>query len=94
MSTYFEWDEAKNERNIRERGIAFADAEPIVDAPMFRWRDQRRDYREERWCGLGLLNGRVVAFAYTMRGDDVWRWISVRKANARETKRYIEKVDG
>jgi uncharacterized DUF497 family protein len=90
----FEWDEEKNERNIREHGFGFADAAPILDTPMSRWLDDRRHYGEERWCGLGVLNGRVVAFTYTMRGDDIWRWISLRKANARETKRYIQALPG
>ena len=84
----FEWDPAKNEVNVRERGIDFADAASIFDGPMFTWVDLRRDYGEPRMAGLGLLNGRVMAFAFTMRGSDVVRWISVRKANAREAARF------
>jgi uncharacterized protein len=86
----FEWDAAKNERNIRERGIDFDDAGPIFDAPMFTWADTRKDYGEVRFAGLGLLNKRVMAFAFTMRADDLVRWISVRKANGKETIRYYD----
>jgi len=90
----FEWDETKNERNIRMRGIDFADAWRILEAPMLQWRDLRRDYGEERWRGLGVLNERVVAFAYTMRAEDLCRWITVRTANAREIQRLIEAIEG
>jgi uncharacterized protein len=86
---HFEWDAAKNERNIRIHGIDFADAAPIFDAPMFTWADTRKAYGEARTVGLGLLIGRVMAFAFTVRGPDLVRWISVRKANDRETKRYV-----
>jgi len=61
----------------------------IFDAPMFTWADTRKAYGEARTAGLGLLMGRVMAFAFTMRGPDLVRWISVRKANDRETKGYV-----
>jgi uncharacterized DUF497 family protein len=50
---HFEWDAAKNERNIRIHGIDFADAAPIFDAPMFTWADTRKAYGEARTVGLG-----------------------------------------
>ena len=89
----FEWDKAKNARNIWIHGIDFADAWSILDAPILEWPDERRDYAEERWCGLGMLNGRIVAFVYTMRAENLWRWISVRKANASEIRRYTGTVE-
>lgn len=40
----FEWDEAKNEENIRKRGIDFADVVDIFNHPMLTWEDDREAY--------------------------------------------------
>lgn len=40
----FSWDPAKDARNVRERGISFAEAVPMWDSPMLVWIDNRRDY--------------------------------------------------
>ena len=84
----FTWDPAKNERNIQERGLDFASAAPIWDAPMLAWIDTRRDYGETREVGLGIIEGRVMAVCWVKRGDNHIHIFSFRKANARETKRY------
>jgi uncharacterized DUF497 family protein len=57
----FTWDPVKNDRNMRERGLDFANAPPMWDSPMLVWVDTRRDYGEKREVGLGLLEGRVMA---------------------------------
>ncbi len=49
--------------------------------------DQRRDYGEPRWRAYGMLDGRLHMLAFTVR-DDRMRAISLRRANAREMKRY------
>ena len=82
----FEWDPAKNEKNIRERGIDFAGCAPMVYGRLL-VRPETRDFGEDRWNGLGMLHGRVMAFTMTWRGG-CWRWISVRKANGDETERF------
>ena len=84
----FEWDKAKNERNIRDRGLDFADASEMFDSPMLVLPDTRKDYREDRYIGVGTMKGRVMVVAYTERRPDVIRIISFRKANSREQKRY------
>lgn len=84
----FSWDPAKNERNIRERGLSFADAAPMWDAPMLVWIDTRRDYGEVRELGLGVIDGRVMAVGWVKREEDLVHIFSFRKANARETQRY------
>jgi uncharacterized DUF497 family protein len=45
----FEWDEDKNQENIRKHGFDFADAWEIFEAPMLTALDTREDYGEERW---------------------------------------------
>ena len=84
----FEWDDAKNDRCVRDRGFGFADILPAFLDPNRRVeRDVRRDYGEERFRLYGRVAGRLFVIAYTRRGT-VTRIISARKANARERDRY------
>jgi uncharacterized DUF497 family protein len=85
----FEWDERKNQINIRERGLDFADAEIIFDGATFTFDDDRFDYGEERFITLGMLAGEVVVIAHTERGENV-RVISMRKATKYEQKLYFQ----
>lgn len=61
----FEWDEAKREDNIRRHRLDFADVAPVFDGLLLAALDDREDYGETRWCGLGLLGGRVVVVVFT-----------------------------
>jgi uncharacterized DUF497 family protein len=88
----FEWDPAKNERNIDERGLDFADAPELWQSPMIVWPDRRRDYGENRYNALGNLRGRIVVVTFTLRDVDVCRVISMRKANERETAFYRQQA--
>jgi uncharacterized protein len=84
----FEWDPRKNEHNVREHALDFADASRVWLSPMIVWPNRRRDYGESRFNALGDLNGRVVVVTFTPRGADLCRVISMRKANERETAFY------
>jgi uncharacterized DUF497 family protein len=86
----FDWDPAKNERTIRERGIDFADVVSMFAGPMFVVRDDRRG--EVRWVGLGEVEGRVMVVVWTVRDEETYRIISARKANRREVQRYASKA--
>jgi len=86
----FEWDENKNQSNIRKHGIRFEQAISIFDNIRLTRLDDRFDYGETRYISLGLLEGEVVIVViYTIRGDKV-RIISARKANKEERKTYHE----
>jgi uncharacterized DUF497 family protein len=84
----FEWDEQKRLINIRKHGIDFRDAEQLFDAPMLVALDERADYGEDRWIGIGALNGRVVVVIFTERGEDTICIISIMKGTAHERIRY------
>ena len=88
----FEWDEAKNEFNIRKHGIDFNDVTGVFDHPMLNMPDNRDSYGEERWIGLGMLNVMVTLVVYTERDGDVIRIISARKATKQEAKRYEQAI--
>jgi uncharacterized DUF497 family protein len=84
----FEWDEAKNLENIRKHQIDFADIPEMFESPMLIELDDRIDYGEDRWVGIGLLRNGVAVVVWTERQSDVIRIISARKANRYERKRF------
>ncbi len=88
----FEWDEKKNERNIRERGIDFTDAPEMFDGPMLVVPDDRADYGEPRRIGMGSIRGRLMVVVYTERQPNIVRIISLRKANKREQERFKKAI--
>lgn len=89
----FRWDEHKNQSNIRKHKIDFSDATEVFDNPMLIWADTRYDYGEERWCGIGMIQGRIIKIIYTESEDsEVVRIISVRKADKHEKEKYGKKV--
>lgn len=85
----FEWDERKNRENIRKHGFDFQDAPEVFDSPMLTRLDDRENYGEERWVGVGSLEDQVVAVVFTERNRGrVIRIISMRKANKYERQAY------
>jgi uncharacterized protein len=83
----FEWDDAKNQENIRKHKIDFADVSPMFDSPMLIEPDDRSDYGEDRWFGVGFLHNNIAVVIWTERQNDVIRIISVRRANRHEQQR-------
>jgi len=88
----FEWDEKKNRQNIRKHGLDFADAEEMFNDTLLFWPDVREDYGENRWIGIGTIRGRTAVVAFTERGPETIRIISLRKANRRESKQYEKAI--
>ena len=80
----FEWDEAKRIANLAKHGIDFVDAPEMFQGPMLVRSDERKNYGEPRWQGLGLVQARLMVVAYTKRDSNTIRIISLRKANSRE----------
>lgn len=82
-----EFDPVKDERNRRERNLAFERARDFDFVTASYFLDERRHYGEIRRIAVGYLDKRlhVLCFVETMTG---LRIISFRKANDREVKRY------
>ncbi len=82
-----EFDALKNDWNIRECGLSFAQAAEFDFETAKIVQDTRKDYGEIRYQALGLVTGRVhvLVFTETMSGIRV---ISFRKANPREVREY------
>jgi uncharacterized DUF497 family protein len=84
----FIWDRRKNELNIEKHSLDFADAWKAFESPMLVGIDDRKNYGEDRWIGVGLMDNRVVVIIFTELDEDTIRIISFRKATVSEQKRY------
>ena len=84
----FEWDEAKNSACFERRGFDFAYAiRAFLDPHRIVVQDRRRDYGEDRYRLLGVIDGRAYVVVYTVRGSTV-RIISARRANRKEVANH------
>lgn len=91
----FEWDDAKNRHNIRKHGFDFADAERVIKGPFpFLARlDDRVNYGEDRWQGIGMLDGIViVVIIFAEPVTNSVRVISMRKATKYERRQYQKAI--
>lgn len=88
----FEWDEIKNQINIRKHGIDFGDAIDVFNHPILTALDQREDYGEERWIALGCISVVLGVVVYVERDENVLRIISARKATRHEVTQYKQRI--
>ena len=82
-----EYDQAKREKTLLERGLDFARADEIFAGIHFTGEDVRVNYQETRHISIGWLDKRLVVLVWTPRGG-TRRIISMRKANEREQARF------
>ena len=83
------YDPAKNEQNIRSRGLSFDSAADFDFEGALYAVDERREYGETRYIAIGMLGVRLHVLCFAETADGI-RVISFRKANAREVKRYAK----
>lgn len=82
-----EYGGQKHAETLEHRGLDFARADEVFSGVIVTIEDDRQDYGEPRYQTLGRLDSDVVMVVWTPRGGNR-RIISMRKANANETKRY------
>jgi len=88
----FEWDETKNQTNIRKHGIGFDTAKRIFEGVVATARDRRRDYGEDRHVSIGRVEtGVLIVVAHAERGGRI-RLISARPASRKERRIYDERA--
>ena len=87
----FEWDPAKRARNRKSHGLDFEDAPSLFNERLMVVEDDREDYGEIRYVGLGELEDIVVVVVFTMRTANVIRIISLRPADNDEKEFYYGK---
>lgn len=83
------YDPAKNEQNIRSRGLSFDSAADFDFEGALYAVDERREYGEVRYIAIGMLGVRLHVLCFAETADGI-RVISFRKANVREVKRYAK----
>lgn len=88
ISVKITFDPAKDAVNIAKHGISMALASELDWESAQLWQDTRMEYGEVRIIALALIETRLFYVVFTDRGD-YRRIISLRKANAREVKRYV-----
>ena len=82
-------DPAKNERNVRDRGLSFEAVSGFDFDSALVWMDERQPYGETRYVAIGWLHGRLHVLCFTEAPGGI-RVISLRKANPREVRRHAQ----
>ena len=86
----FEWDDRKASANARKHAVTFEMARDVFKDPFaIDELDDRADFGEVRFATTGMVEGRLLFVAYTMRGERI-RIISARGAELHEQRRYHE----
>jgi len=90
----FQWDDTKNQINIRKHGIDFLQASIVFkDTSAVVVEDTRKNYGETRYQIIGAANPLgIVLVVFTERDGDIIRIISARKASKREKRLYQQNV--
>lgn len=81
-----EFDPAKNAANIAKHGLSLADFSGFDETPWIVV-DDRKDYGETRYLGIGRIDGSGHCIVFTLRGRTM-RLISFRRARDKEMRRY------
>ena len=91
----FEWDDKKNQNNIKKHGISFEEAASVFeDDESLIIADDEHSKDEERFILIGFsfkANLLVVCHCYRNK-DAIIRIISARKADSKERQRYISRL--
>ena len=81
------FDPAKDAINRAKHGLSLARADEIDLRIAVVRPDDRLEYGEPRWRAYGMIDGKLHMLAFTVR-EGMLRAISLRRANAKETRRY------
>jgi uncharacterized DUF497 family protein len=86
-----EFDLAKDASNLEKHGLSLALAAELDWDAALVWVDERHDYGELRMIALAPDTGILYYVAFVDRGE-IRRIISLRKANRREVKHYVQNI--
>ena len=86
-----EYDPAKDAANQTKHGVSLAMANKLDWEAALVWIDQRIEYGETRMIALAPRGEILYYVAFVDRGE-VRRVISLRRANRREVKHYVENI--
>jgi uncharacterized protein len=86
-----EFDSAKDEVNLAKHGVSLALARQLDWDAALVWVDDRLAYHEVRMIALAPAATTLYYVAFVERGE-VLRIISLRRAERREVKFYVENI--
>lgn len=84
-----DFDPAKDASNREKHGLSLALAAELDWDAALVWIDERFEYGELRMIALAPATGTLYCVAFTDRGS-LRRIISLRRANRREVKHYVQ----
>ena len=87
----FTFDPNKDKLNLVNHGLSLSFAEKLVWEEAYVWVDPRYPYDELRMIGLVPEGNTLYYVAFVDRGG-VRRTISLRPAERREVKKYVENI--
>lgn len=85
------FDPVKDKSNQSKHGVALSLAQGIDWPEVMAKPDTRRDYGEVREIGYAVIGDRLYCVVFTQRADKM-HVISLRKANSREVRNYVEQT--
>ena len=86
------FDPKKNKENIASHGLSLSFAEKLVWDEALVWVDERFEYDEIRLIALAPEGNTLYYVAFVDR-DEIRRPISLRRAERREVKYYVQKFN-
>lgn len=86
-----EFDPVKDAANQSKHGVSLSMAEVLDWEAALVWVDKRFEYNEMRMIALAPESDTLYYVAFVDRGE-VRRIISLRRANRREVKHYVENI--
>lgn len=86
-----QFDADKDTANMAKHGVSLSAAAQVEWDRALYWEDTRKNYQERRMCELAPIDQRLYYVVYVDR-DASRRIVSLRKANSREVKAYVDKT--
>jgi uncharacterized protein len=83
----FEWDDNKNKLNIEVRKVDFEYAALIFEGPVFTSIDTRKEYGEDRFISLGMVDDEIFVVVHTERNGST-RIITAWKGGRDDRSKY------
>ncbi len=85
----FEWNIAKSERNLKNHGIRFTEAELAFEDfyAIEEFDDEHSTIDEQRFKMLAMADEKILVVIYTLRSEN-YRIISARPAEKNERELY------
>lgn len=91
MILNIEWDENKNQKNIKNHGISFEQAKYVFADPLYvEFYDGKHSDDEDRYIILGKVSKVLMVIVTYRANNSIVRIVSAREATKKEVRLYEE----